>query len=271
MSLRILKFLLLLIGFVAASSTNSDYNEKIVPIYSKYDGVIKEDKSVNVKRFLTVASVEDIMRVLVGVREILPENSKERLILQNGFYLFHFKARPWECSEFLMTLPEGPEELERNLRLDRETAVRLARKLVNRQEGNLDILRMILKIYSGPESFVNERLDWYNSSILNYTYLLHEACEIGNVGAVEMLLDNGADPFLLAGNSVIGPRWTAINSALKNNNGTDTLRLLLQRIDASRITDNIKTGFIRQILVDYLMSDELKSRKIELLKEFNYI
>ncbi len=262
----------ILVGFLTASLNprdNSLYTKEIIPIYSKY-GAVNHDGTISLNRFISNANVQDIMRVLVAIRPILPELSTERIVLRNGFYMFYFKGHPTECAAFLMTLPEGHFELERILRMDRDITITLARKFVSQPNGNMDILRKILLIYAGEDSIVNERLDTYNYAVLSYTYLLHEACEHGNVEAARLLMEHDADPLLLAGNNFTGPRKTAINSALKDLHGTGTLRLVLDRVDLSRLTDHMKIEAMRQIMVDPSIPEDLRRRKIDLLHEYGY-
>lgn len=266
--------LAIFISLISASVTpnprdNPDYQREILPYYSKY-GAVDHDGSIVLNRFINNANVQDIMRVLVAIRPLLPEISTERTLLRNGFYKFYFKANPVGCSEFLMALPEGHLELERILRMDRDITIFLTKKLVSQRVTNMDVLRKILSVYSGEDSFLNKPLETYNYSVLFYNYLLHEACEHGNVEAASLLLDHGADPLLLAGNSHTGLRRTAIHAALRDRRGTGTLRLMLDRVDPAKVTDHMKVDAMRQIMVDPTMPEDLRQLKIDLLQEYGY-
>lgn len=249
------------------------YHRAIEPIFARYGEQVRTNDRVNVKKFVSVAEREDIIRVLVGLKTIIPEADVKKLkILEQGFFLFHFKPAPRECAEFMINLTNGPAELERMLRKDRQVAFDLVHKLVRIPHDNNGIVAMGLHIYGGENSFVNEEIIYYNAGIYSWTYLLHEACKNGNSSAVRLLMNYGADPTLLAGNRITGPKWDALHSAVFDRHGTDTLMALMNRHGITLVlTDDGKKRLMRMIVESSEIPDELKFDKIEILKRFRIL
>ena len=244
------------------------YYKEIHPIFVAYGDNVMVDGKVNMKKFVSQAGHEDIIKVLIGLKTIIPESYvKDLRILEEGFYLFHFKSKSRECAEFMMTLPNGPAELESFMRRDRQVTFDLVHKITISQRGNNEIISMALQMYTGEDSFVNEEIMSHSYSVHSYTYLLHEACANGNTVAVRLFMNYGADPSLLAGNSMSGRRRCALHFAISDRNGVDTLEALLERYEPI-LTDDAKKNLMQTINLNHFFSEELKSAKIEVLKRF---
>lgn len=239
------------------------YNLKVFPIFQKYPQVFKDDGNVNIKKLLSIGEIDDIINVLINLRHVLPEETRELKILEAGFFLFHFKAKSVYCSEYLLSRNE-PVLLRSLLQREEETSFNLVRKVVKQYPPSPltdQILQLVFEIFP---ALVNEQIVDYKYGMIYYTHLLHEACYIGNVPAINALLNCGADPKLFAENTAIGLKRSALHfAAYSDTTGIDSLTMLLSRFEWS---DEEKKAAASAVISNPHMNEELKQFKLNLLQ-----
>ena len=241
------------------------YTTEINSILQNYPQVF-HDQGIDMKTFLIEAEMDHILKVLIGMRKVLPKFSAKLHSLEMDFFLLHFRSKSDYLAENLMRRKEI-ELLSDLIAKDSEIAFLLLQKIVKKQPASLltdQIIQLVCDIYSNSGAFINYPIYFYKYGGTNHSYLLHQACSRGNIPAIIALIRNGADPKLLGGASVISLNRNALQYAETDSTGTESLILILTNFDWSADEKNAAKDMI---LVNYAMNAQLKLAKVRILTD----